>query len=213
MVTLAAWLVLCLMAYPVLSQQPPATMTKISVRLIAPATTSGSFAAQPKTFWRAGTKYARIVESPDPETHIQGLVIISEPDAWMVNLSDKSGRHVVDSGPSLVVHLPIFNRHTGEESGVNELEFGTERDFFAKHSATRLVATAIDGTPADRFEATIGKARVTLWTDAKSKKPLRVSLSDGNESEVYQYLSYDDEIPFDPLLFQPPSGIHIQEVK
>jgi hypothetical protein len=154
-----------------------------------------------------------IVESPDAETHIQGLVIISEPDAWMLNLSDKSGRHVVDSGPSFVVHLPIFNKHTGEESGVNELEFGTERDFFAKHNATRSVATAIDGTPADRFEATIGKARVTLWTDAKSKKPLHVSLSDGNESQAYEYLSYDDELPFDPLLFQPPSGIHIQEVK
>jgi hypothetical protein len=129
MMTLAAWLVPSLIAHSVLSQQPPATMTKVSVRLIAPETPSGSFAAQPKTFWRAGTKYARIVESPDAETHIQGLVIISEPDAWMLNLSDKSGRHVVDSGPSFVVHLPIFNKHTGEESGVNELEFGTERDF------------------------------------------------------------------------------------
>jgi hypothetical protein len=187
-------------------------MTKISVQIIRPEPAPGSFAAEPKTYWRAGTKYARIAESPDLQNSIHGLVIIREPDAWMVNLSDKSGKHIIDQGPSLVVHLPLFDKQTGLKNKLNELEFGMERDFFSRNNAARSVA-AIDGVTTDRYEVVITDARLVLWTDAKSKKPLRVSLIDGKQSRTYQYLSYDDNLPFDPSLFQPPNEISIEEPK
>jgi outer membrane lipoprotein-sorting protein len=204
----------CLLAgvtAPLLCQEVPKTMTKISAARMEHD--SASFAAQPKILWRAGTKYARIAESPDLQNHIQGLIIIREPDAWMLNLSGKSGKHIVDSGPSLVVRLPIFDRHTGIKSKLNELEFGMELDFFARNNATHSAGVVIEGNPTDRYDVAISDAKLILWTDAKSKKPLRVSLIDGKQSQAYQYLFYDDNLPFDPSLFQPPDGISIEEPK
>lgn len=92
------------------SQETPKTMTKISIRGVEPAPNPESFEAQPKIFWRAGTRYARIAESSDPQKRIHGLVIIKEPDIWMINLFDNSGRHMIDPGPSLNVHIPVFPR-------------------------------------------------------------------------------------------------------
>jgi hypothetical protein len=200
-------------AAPLLCQEVPTTMTKITARLINPESGSGSFAAQPKTYWRAGTKYARVAESPDLQNHIRGLVVIKEPDAWMVNLSDKSGRHTIDPGPSLVVRLPIFDKQTGIKSKLNDLEFGAELNFFAKNNATHSAGEVIDGSATDRYELAISDVRLILWTDAKSKKPVRVRLVEGNQSRTYQYLCYDENLPFDPSLFQPPSGINIEEPK
>jgi hypothetical protein len=62
------------------SQNVPKTMTQISIRLIEPGPAPGSFEAQPKIYWRAGTTYARIAEAPDPKNHIHGLMIIAEPN-------------------------------------------------------------------------------------------------------------------------------------
>src|SRR5258708_1019428 len=103
-------------------QETPKTMMKLSIRLIEPVPETGSFAAQPRTLWRAGTKYARIAEAPDLEKRVHELIILNEPDAWMINLADKSGKHVVDSGSSLDVHLPIFPVPSGVKMKINELE-------------------------------------------------------------------------------------------
>src|SRR5271154_3426713 len=72
------------------------TMTKMVVRTSAPDVPPDSFAAKPKTIWRVGRKYGRIEEVPDPILGIHGLLICNEPDAWMINLVDKSGKHIVD---------------------------------------------------------------------------------------------------------------------
>src|SRR6266404_674209 len=102
-------------------QETPKTMTKISMRLIEPAQEYGSFAAQPKIIWRVGVKYARIAEAPDFENHVHSLTIINEPDVWMINLTDKSGKHIVDSGPTMEVHLPIFQMPSGTKTKLHEL--------------------------------------------------------------------------------------------
>ena len=81
------------------AQEVPKTMTKITTKVVEPKPTS-SFLAQGKTMWRAGTKYARIEEAPDTANGIHGLLIVNEPDAWMINLFEKSGRHMVDPGPT-----------------------------------------------------------------------------------------------------------------
>ena len=60
-------------------------MTKLIVRLESPEVPGQSFAAKPKTLYRAGTGYCRTEELPDPEHGIHGLMIINEPDVWMVN--------------------------------------------------------------------------------------------------------------------------------
>jgi hypothetical protein len=97
------------LAHPSFAQQPPKVMTKVEVFLEGPDVPAGSFATKPKVMYRAGTRYCRIEEALDAENGIHGLAITNEPDAWMVNLVTKSGKHMVDPGPKFNCHLPIFN--------------------------------------------------------------------------------------------------------
>lgn len=196
----------------VLGQQVPKTMTRVSTRVIEPAPKQGSFAAEPRTVWRAATKYARIAESPDPENHIHALVIVREPDVWIVNLFDKSGKHIIDSGPVLEVHLPVFEPTEGAKTKLNDLEIGNELEFFAKNGAKES-GDVLEGRGSTRHEVTIDSDKVALWTDAKSGEPVRVRLVRGSQTQTIEYVAYEVELPFDPSLFQPPSGITIQESK
>jgi outer membrane lipoprotein-sorting protein len=194
------------------TQEGPKTMMKISTRMVEPKPEPGSFAAQARTLWRAGTRYGRVAEAPDAQNRIQGLMIINEPDVWMINLFNKSGKHIVDPGPSLDVHLPIFP-DTNVSTKLKDLEFGMELGFFSKKGAQRSEGEAINGTATERYEVTIENSKIVLWADMKSKKPLRVSLVEGGQTEIIEYLSYDDELAFDPSLFQPPAGIAMQNSK
>ena len=67
----------------------------------------------------------------------------------MINLSEKSGKHILDSGPSLVVHLPLFGKHTGAKTALNDLEFGMELEFFVKHDSVHSRGPMIDGNATD----------------------------------------------------------------
>ena len=88
--------------------QYPRTMIKLAVRLQSPEVPGDSFAAKPKIMYRAGTRYCRTEEVPDPEHGIHGLMIFNEPDVWMVNLLGKTTQHYVDPGPTFNCRMPIF---------------------------------------------------------------------------------------------------------
>jgi len=193
-------------------QESPTTMMRISTRLVEPRPALNSFAAQARVIWRAGTKYGRIAEPPDNQNRVHGLMIINEPDAWLINLFDKSGKHMVDPGPSLIVHIPIF-AGVSVSTKLTELEFGRELEFFSKKGAQRSEAEAINGKAAERYDVTIENSKLVLWMDVKSKKPIRVSLVDGGQTRTFEYISYDNDLEFDPSLFQPPAGIVMQNSK
>ncbi len=97
-----------LTARSLLAQEQPRTMTKLVVHLQSPDVPEDSFGAKPKTMYRAGTGYCRIEELPDEEHGIHGLMIINEPDTWMVNLLAKTAQHYIDSGPTFNSRMPIF---------------------------------------------------------------------------------------------------------
>src|ERR1700720_1001379 len=84
-------------------------MTKIVFRSMNPDTAPDSFGAQPKTLYRAGNKYLRIEEAPDPARGIHNLRIAREPDAWAINLLDNTARHIIDPGPTFFARLPIIS--------------------------------------------------------------------------------------------------------
>jgi hypothetical protein len=73
----------------------PATMTKLMVKLESPEIPKDSFAAEAKRMYRAGSRYCRIEENPDLEHGIHGLLIMNEPDVWMINRLAKTARHMV----------------------------------------------------------------------------------------------------------------------
>jgi hypothetical protein len=195
------------------SQEAPRTMTKVTTKIVEPKPEPGSFAAQPKTMWRAGTTYARTAEAPDPQNHIHGLAIVNEPDAWMINLFDKSARHLVDPGPSFNVHLPVFETQTGIKTKLAALEFGEEVEFFAKNDARQSAGQMIDGKATVRHDVTFSGGSIVLWTDAKSKKPMRISLIQGVQRQTIAYVAYEDDLAFDPTLFQCPAGISVVDSK
>ena len=170
-------------------QDVPKTMLRMSTRRLEPRPVPGSFAAQARTLWRAGTKYGRVDEPRDVPNRIQRLTIINEPDAWVINLADKSGRHMVDRGPSFEVHLPIFTDSMASPN-LKELEFGRELEFFANKGAPALAGEAIDGKATERYETTVGNRTIVLRTYSESKKPARVSLVGGAQTETIEYLWY-----------------------
>jgi hypothetical protein len=73
-----------------LAQDSPKTMNRITVQLDGPEVRQNSFARKPTTIYRAGSTYCRVAKVPDPEHNIYGLLIVNEPNAWMVNLATKT---------------------------------------------------------------------------------------------------------------------------
>jgi hypothetical protein len=68
-------------------------MTKLMVKLESLEIPKESFAAQARLMYRAASRYCRIEENPDIEHGIHGLIIINEPNSWLVNRLDKTARH------------------------------------------------------------------------------------------------------------------------
>lgn len=194
-------------------------MTKIVSRMISPQVKPNSFAAKPKTLYLAGEKYARAEEQPDAEHGIHGPLITSEPDSWIINLSDKTGRHIVDPGPTFVMHAPIF--WTAKQKGqpdpdqeFKELEFGKEAEFFRQRSARDIGMRKVDGKDCKALSLRSGSREVILLLDSNTAKPCQIDImKDGKLDFAVRYLSYETNLAFQRSLFEPPKGVKIVEAK
>src|SRR5215813_14036174 len=87
----------------------PEKMVRIVTRDATPGIDPQSFPALPKTLYRLGNGRGRVEEMPDPARSVHGLIVVNEPDGWIVNLHDKTGRHLVDPGSSLIFRAPILD--------------------------------------------------------------------------------------------------------
>jgi hypothetical protein len=199
-----------------IADESPKTMTRIEVHLEGPKIVAGRFSAKPKVMYRAGAKYCRIEEAEDSENKIHGLLIINEPEAWMVNLSDKSARHIVDPGPTFNCKLPIFaNVDPKDEAAMlyPELQFGGELKFFKKMGSTGGPGPEEDGKKTTQYVIEIGATRfVMLTVNTPSERPLAVGRAVRDKGEVFIYTAYE-EVPFDAKLFARPDGVKISEAK
>jgi hypothetical protein len=203
------------------SNQPlpvPVTMTKVVVHFESPDVPAVSFAAQPRTMYRAGTRYCRIEELPDTEHGIHGLVVVSEPDEWLINLLPKTARHLVDPGPTFNCRLPVFVSGEDIKSAVDTrsqligLEFGREPAYFEGKGATSEPGPTLQGRTTTAYAVGIGDTQLLLFTSGKPEKPVVVVRQRGSKREVYWYGTYE-EVPFDPQLFVKPEGVKIEDAK
>lgn len=198
------------------ADEVPKTMIKIEVHLEGPEVMAGSFSAKPKAIYRAGTKYCRVEEAEDPEKKIHGLLIVNEPDAWMVNLYDKSARHMIDPGPTFNCRLPIFSNVDSKDEAATlypELQFGSELNFFRKMGSTGSPGPQEDGKKTTQYTIEIGSTRFIMLTiRTPNERPLAVGRAVGDKGEVFIYTDYE-EIPFDAKLFAKPDSIKISETK
>ena len=199
------------------AEQPPKLMTKVEVIMQSPDAPAGSFAAKPKVFYRAGNRYCRIEEAPDPEQGIHRLIIVNEPDYWMVNLFTKTGRHSVDPGPTYNCHLPIFAYGTPqsldeETKEIRQLEFGQEFEFFKSKGATAEKGPVLQTKETSVYRAKVGTAALALFTYGTPERPLAVALQREGKSDLFWYSGYG-QVDFDPKLFTKPENVKIEDSK
>ena len=184
--------------------KPP--VTKIVFRGISPQLSSDSFLAKPKTIYIAGDSYSRTEEEADPARAIHGVMVISEPNIWVINLFDWTGRHMVDPGPTFVVHHEILKRGAPKE--FSNLEFGKEVDFFLAHNATSLGSRDLDQQRCEASEFKSNTYRIVLYTTAETHVPFQLEVyKDDKLDFAVRYIGYQTGLPFDASLFEPPSGI------
>lgn len=150
-----------------LAQDSPKVMKKIIVQLDAPDIPQDAFIRKANVFYRAGARSCRIEEALDVERGLQQLLVFNVPDAWMVNLVDKKGRHVVDPGPTFNCHLPIFSGPPPGSSDNTDyvklgLEFGSELEFFKKVGATHQPGPVRQSKQSTSYTLDLGDTRLAL---------------------------------------------------
>lgn len=191
----------------------PGRVVKITVANESPAIPAGNFALKPKTIYRYGATLARIEEEPDREHKIQGLIVVNEPDSWIVNLATKQGTHAVDEKKPFVVRLPVFADHAEDHNFPRELlalEFGCESEFFDHWKSPE---EPFRNDPAGRLKRAFGVNDwlAVLVREKSASAPTILFLMKSNEIVgAYRYLSFET-VPADATLFAKPLGVAIAE--
>jgi len=186
----------------------PPTLTRIVTRSVGPDIQPGSFRAQPITLYRKGERFARNEEAPNPEQRQHLLTIVAEPDIWMVNQVDQTGKHMLDPGPIFQAKVPIV-AGLGVPAAFMELEFGCEAAF-ARTRGREAGARTAGGKTAKIYALQEGDRRLeVLLTD--QGLPAEVAYYQGVRTILtIRYDAYETGMPDDPTLFQKPEGVTFQ---
>ena len=189
----------------------PAGLFMAVTRNISPGLAATSPLAQPMTIWRLGSLYLRSEQQPDPVRGDQRLMIVAEPDVWIINQATRRGTHQVDPGPDFEVHAPILPVQ-GLPGEFLSLEYGCEREFVAKYAPAEQRAAPYGSIQAGLHVAGNNEHAVAILMDKKRNTPLLISyLRQGKPVFVVRYDQYRLGLPERPNLFQPPRGVVITE--
>jgi hypothetical protein len=179
---------------------------------VTPGIPSASFAAQPKGLYRIGSDKVGMEEAPDPANGIHGLIVAAEPNIWMVNLYDNTGKHIVDPGPSFLAKAPVFGM-SGLSSKLLGLEFGCEADFIAANAPAPVRSEQIGNSRFDVYRVDEGPDAVEILEQSGTSTPAFARYyHQGKLAAVLRYDLYATGLANDPDLFVPPSGVHYTEV-
>src|SRR6266480_832733 len=185
------------------SQPQPQTMVKIVCRYSGPDLPPDSPVGQPITIYRASDKYDRIEFAPDTVHKTHELRITSEPDAWSINLADRTAIHTLDKGPQFNVrHYVLWTpAMTQLDPTFQDLEFGSEAIFARQAQVKEIGMRTIDNKEAKAYLAKGGDREVTLYFDPNTDKPIRIDVTKSGKPEMsLTYLEYDTNMRFDPKL-------------
>jgi hypothetical protein len=207
---------ICALSVGVFGQQPPDSMTKMTVTIESSAPLPRTFPTVPMTVYRVGTHYCRSEEAPNTAEHAQWTSIASEPDSWAVNLLKKKAEHLVDPGPTLECHMPIFrDKQVKGDKDTNpflDLEFGLEMQYFKGKGAEAKPGPVLREKPTTAYTGPIKDWQVTLYTTGTPERPWALSRQRGNTTETFWYEVYE-QVPFNAQLIAKPDGVKIQEVR
>jgi outer membrane lipoprotein-sorting protein len=161
---------------------------------------------QPRKIWRLGKGLLRFEDVTNPETKTLALIIVDEPNVWIIDRNKNEGKHVLDPGPQFVVHFPIFPREQSEK--LKQLEFGSELSFFQENGAKELAGQTVNGIKCKVYRLELDNRKVTLFMKP-DKLPLQIEVQSADVKYAVRFLKYDPNQKPDMNLFKVPPGIKI----
>jgi hypothetical protein len=209
---LLGFLCVCLAVGSAHAQLKSNTMMKIVTRDTSPDMPPDSFGAKQKTLYRMGETFGRSEELPEPGQGIHGLMVIAEPKLWMINLWDKTGRLIIDPGPTFVFRASIIPPDgRNQRPPLRDFEFGREYSFLGQHKATHLQET-MRGKQYDALSVSLEGYTIKLLSTSGKEQPFRVSVwKDGQIVCQYDYDEYKIDLAPQMDLFTPPANVKISE--
>lgn len=192
----------------------PMGLFRAVVRNVTPGLQAADRQAQPRTYYRQGAKLMRSEEQPDPSSGAQNIVIVAEPDIWVLNVVARQAQHGVDPGPDLDVHAPILPPSLDTPESFRTLEFGCETVFVATYAPRQQRMVQWGGTVAALHAVTVGDQSLAILMDQRRNQPLMISyIRRGQPVLVLRYDDYRLGQPERPQLFAAPKGYKISESK
>jgi hypothetical protein len=204
----------CLVAALLLtSAVPPAhaandKMLFAEYRVVSSDLSASSPETQPRKVWRLGHEFLRFEDVPNPETKVHGLIIVHEPDIWIIDRNKGQGQHTIDPGPQFRIHFPIFPREPSEK--LKQLEFGSELEFFKSNGAKEMASQTVDGIKCKLYRLELDDREVTLFLKPDNL-PLQIEVGSARTKYAVRFLRYDPNQKPDMSLFRVPIGIKITE--
>ncbi len=189
----------------------PQKLVHIVTVNITPGVPAG-FPSQPLSMYRLGSGKMRTEEAPDPANGIHGVIVTAEPNIWMANLYDHTGKHIVDPGPTFFVKAPIFYGTPGFPEKFIDLEFGCEADFIAANALKSIRSEQIGNGHYDVYRTDAGSEAIEILEQSGTGTPAFARYyHDGKLLVALRYDLYATGLPNDPNLFVPPPGVHYIE--
>jgi hypothetical protein len=177
-------------------------------RVVSADLPASSPEAQPRKIWLLGKGFLRFEDVPNPETKVHGLIIVNEPDIWIIDRNKGQGQHAIDPGPQYAVHFPIFPREQSEK--LKQLEFGSELRFFQDNGAKELASQTVDGVKCQLYRMELDNRELTLFLKPDNL-PLQIEVQSAGVKYAVRFLRYDPNQKPDMSLFKVSPGIKIIE--
>ena len=177
-------------------------------RVVSATLPASSPELQPRKIWRLGKTLLRFEDVINPETKTLALIIVDEPNIWIIDRNKKQGQHALDPGPQYAVHFPIFPREQSVK--LKQLEFGSEFNFFQENGAKELASQAVDGIKCKVYRLEFDDRKVTLFMKPDNS-PLQIEVQGTDVKYAVRFLKYDPNQKPDMNLFKVPPGIKIIE--
>ncbi len=182
-------------------------MLFVEYRVISPELPPSSPESQPRKLWLVGSKYMRFEDVPNPDTNIHGLIIVAEPDIWVIDRKSNRGRHSTDPGPSYAVHFPMLA--TESSPLLRQLEFGGELAFFQANDAKEMASEVVDGVACRVLKLAADERELFLYL-RKDGKPFQISVKADSSEYSVRILRYEFDAEPDLGLFKPPVGVRFE---
>ncbi|MBI3528173.1 MAG: hypothetical protein HY067_09405 [Betaproteobacteria bacterium] len=193
---------------PFAAQAADDRMLYVEYQLAGKQIAADSFDAQSKKVWRIGRDYLRFEDAPNPQTKVHGLIIVAEPDIWIVDRNTNQAQLAVDPGPNYKIHFPLFASEASQK--LRELEFGHELEYFHESDAKELPAQDVDGFRCKVLRLQIDDREVTLFLKTNDT-PLQIAVKSPEYEYAMRFLRYEPDRKPDKLLFQLPLGVQLKK--